>query len=266
MRISRRTLTKTALAYGLHTVRLPESTAVRSAGAALVVVYRNPSEPLTKVVMYDGASTHFDFSDGVTLAQPLMGFFQHTGNAGQLTHLVGTGGDIEPGGNQTEQLFFNGTNVGPINPFPHSPISDRSWAFPTFQNLPMNGVTSANGYGRRATTTVTYQRRHPEDCATWSAIIFSTPVLDVDQDGLPDALEASSNSPGGAPWRNPDGPDPDVRFFRPNLAEHAAPRHQRDGCPPGPQGHIGRSQRAVYTRTPRRHTGTPRALRQRQRY
>ena len=44
--------------YGLHTVTLREGSgthAIQSAGAALVVIYRNPSEPLRKIVMYDGA-------------------------------------------------------------------------------------------------------------------------------------------------------------------------------------------------------------------
>ena len=38
---------------------------------------------------------------------------------------------------------------------------------------------------------------------------FQYPVLDGDQDGLPDALEKSSTS-GGLAWRNPDGADPSV--------------------------------------------------------
>ncbi len=159
-------------AYGLHTVRLPEGTgdqAVQSAGAALVVIYRNPSEPLTKIVMYDGAHP------GATMTQTLRGFFQHTGtNVGRLTHLVGTGGN-----NQTELLFFNGSNKQAIiatNSFPQtSPSSDRSWAFPTYKNLSMNNTGSAAGFGGSATTTVNYQNANPKHCSTWGAVIFSTP-------------------------------------------------------------------------------------------
>ena len=162
---------ETGAPYGLHTVRLPEGSgdqAIQSAGAALVVVYRNPSEPLTKIVMYDGA-----FS-GATMTQTLRGFFQHTGNnVGQLTHLVGNGGN-----NQTELLFFNGSNKQAIiatDSFPQtSPSSDRSWAFPTYKNLSMTNTGSASGYGGSATTTVNYQNANPQHCSTWGAIIFST--------------------------------------------------------------------------------------------
>jgi Bacterial Ig domain len=203
-------------AYGHHTVRLPEGSgdqAIQSAGAALVVVYRRPDDPstptlgdgdpLTKIVMYDGVFT------GATMTQTLRGFFQHTGtNVGRLTQLVGTGGN-----NQSELLFFNGSNKQNIiatNSFPQtSPSSDRSWAFPTYQNLSMNNTGSAPGFGGSAITTVNYQNANPQHCSTWGGIIFSTPVLDADQDGLPDALEASSTS-GGFPWRNPDGPEPSV--------------------------------------------------------
>ena len=43
--------------YPLHTVTLPESgtgNRSQSAGASLVVVYRDPAEPLRKIVVYDG--------------------------------------------------------------------------------------------------------------------------------------------------------------------------------------------------------------------
>ena len=156
--------------------------------------------------MYDGA-----FS-GATMTQTLRGFFQHTGtNVGQLTHLVGTGGN-----NQSELLFFNGSNKQAIiatNSFPQtSPSSDRSWAFPTYKNLSMNNTGSATGYGGSAITTVNYQNTNPQHCSSWGGIIFSTPVLDNDNDdgtgdGLPDALEAPSPW-GTTRWRNPDGPAP----------------------------------------------------------
>src|SRR5436190_8629499 len=49
---------ETSLPYARHTVTLPESgtgnVAPQSAGASLVVVYRDPSEPLRKIVFYDG--------------------------------------------------------------------------------------------------------------------------------------------------------------------------------------------------------------------
>jgi Bacterial Ig domain len=194
--------------YDFHTVTLAEGSgdqALQSAGAALVVVYRNPSEPLTKVVLYDGAYTA---PTTTPMTQSLRGFFEHTLNAGRLTHIAGHGGN-----NSMERLYFKGTNNQSLvmtDPFPQtSPSSDRSWSFPTVSNLSMTNLSVAPGYGESVTTTVIHPSANPNDCLTWGAVVFSTPVLDADQDGLPDALEASSTS-GGAPWRNPDGPDPSV--------------------------------------------------------
>jgi len=191
------------LPYKLHEVILPEGTgdqALQSAGASLVVIYRNLSAPLTKIVMYDGAYS------SQTMSQTLRGFYQHSQNKGRLTNLVGSGGN-----NQTERLFFNGTNQQALvatNPFQQtSPSSDRSWSFTTFSNLSMSNVTSGvDGYGEVATETVNHQNANPNPCLAWSSIVFSTPVVDADQDGLPDALEASSTS-GSATWRNPNPDD-----------------------------------------------------------
>jgi hypothetical protein len=194
--------------YSPHTVTLPETSgnhAVQSAGATLVVIYRNPAEPLTKVVLYDGAYAQ---AQGNAMAQTLRAFYQHAGSTGKMTPIVGSGGP-----NNKTELFFNGSLVT-LNPFPStSPSSDRSWNFPTLSPLPMgnlsgppalpNGPGFYDGYGETATMGVDHTNASPYDCLSLAAIVFSTPVLDADNDGLPDALEASSTA-GGSAWRNPD--------------------------------------------------------------
>ena len=120
--------------------------------------------------------------------------------------LVGSGNP-----NNSEVLTFNGPQINVGDPFPKTgAASDRSWAFPTFSNLSMAGVQTAPGFGEFAQTVLTQSGGF--DCKSWSAIIFSVPVLDGDRDGLADAIEASSTVPAvGGAWKNPDGePVPDI--------------------------------------------------------
>src|SRR5207249_3075869 len=71
-----------------------------------------------------------------------------------------------------------------------------------------------------ATTTVDHSNSSPYDCLAWGAMVFSTPVVDSDKDGLPDALEASGMA-GSLPWKNPDDrPLPDLH------AMGASPAHK----------------------------------------
>ena len=75
--------------YPLHTVTLREANgdqALQSAGATLVVIYRNPAEPLRKVVVYDGVATPME---GAQISQTLAGFYQHVGNSARLTPYIG---------------------------------------------------------------------------------------------------------------------------------------------------------------------------------
>jgi hypothetical protein len=195
-------------AYAPHTVTLPETNgnhAVQSAGATLVAIYRNPAEPLTKVVLYDGVYAQ---AQGNAMAQTLRAFYQHTGNTGKMTPIVGLGA------NSTKtELFFNGSLLA-ADPFPAlSPSSRRSWSSPTYSTT-MGNMLSAppstlygpgfyDGYGETATMGVDHTNSNPYDCLAVAAVVFSTPVLDQDADGLPDALEASSTA-GHAAWRNPN--------------------------------------------------------------
>jgi hypothetical protein len=201
-------------AFAQHTVTLPEKTgdqAVQSAGATLVVIYRRVNDPLTKVVFYDGLFAPGIAIPGVagSMSQTLRGFYQRaSGATGKLTQMAGNGGN-----NQTDTLSFNNQALA-VNPFPQtSPSSDRSWANPTFSALSMSGTTFADFFGETATTSVTHTNTNQDDCLAWGGVVFSTQVLDADNDGLPDALEYSTNAAlvppaigtGGNPWTNPDG-------------------------------------------------------------
>jgi hypothetical protein len=196
------------LVNGSYAVTLPEisgNRAIQSAGATLVIVYRSLSEPLRKIVIYDGA---YPQPEGTTVTQRLRGFYQSAAaKSAQLTYIVGTGGN-----NQTEQVSFNGTVVSTTDPFPQtSPSSDRSWANPSYVVSPLMPGTNANdGFGETATTAI-MSGSNPAACRTSVAVIFSTAVADVDGDGIPDGLEDASSalndpptvvSPAGTPLPN----------------------------------------------------------------
>jgi len=174
------------LVNGTHTVTLPELTgnkAVQSAGATLVIVYRDPTQPLRKVLLFDGAYAQ---PDGATMTQSLRGFYRSDlSKSAKLAHIVGTGGN-----NQTETISFNGNVVSTTDPFPQtSPSSDRSWANPTYSvDSFMPGVDSGDGFGETATTSI-QAKSSPAACRASAAVIFSTTVADVDHDGIPDGLE-----------------------------------------------------------------------------
>ena len=66
----------TGAPWPAHTIRLPESGTgnipPQSAGASLVVVYRDPSEPLRKILFYDGIAVLPDIA-GAQLSQTIRG-------------------------------------------------------------------------------------------------------------------------------------------------------------------------------------------------
>jgi hypothetical protein len=198
-----------------HTVTLREKTgdsAIQSAGATLFLVYRvlTPTEPLRKIVAYDGLYTAYDIgvtsstAEMDTMSQHIRGFYKSAGPSARITHVVGTGGN-----NQTEKITVTSStqtiNIGPppvsADPFPQtSPGSDRSWGNPTYDlgttgPAFMPGTTNpADRYGETVTTTVSATNTTPAACRAWAAVFFSTEVADVDDDGLPDGLE---DAPGG---------------------------------------------------------------------
>jgi hypothetical protein len=164
-----------------------------TAGATLMLVYRDPTEPLRKIVVYDGVHAQ---AQGTTTSQTIRGFYQSAATrSAKITHIVGSGAN-----NAGERLLFNGSVVA-TNPFP-APIdgsADRGWANPTYDvSSLMPGTDFADGFGETATTSVdhgaTNQHATPYECLSWAAIIFSTAVADTDSDGLPDGVE---NAAGG---------------------------------------------------------------------
>ena len=193
----------------LHTVTLPEAgtgnQVPQSAGASLLIVYRDPLQPLTKVVVYDGIYVK---APGAGMSQQIRGFLESSPiKSARLTHIVGSGA---PNGN--EQLRFTGTGSSVLlaaNPFSSASqsTSDRGWSNPTFDVSPqMPGVDSNDGFGEQVTTTVTHGNSSPYDCLSWAAIVFSTSLRDTDQDGLVDKLEDVSG------LKDPNGtPLPDLR-------------------------------------------------------
>lgn len=202
-----------------HTVTLPDAggagAAPTSAGASLFVVYRDPAQPLTKVVLYDGIHVQ---PAGTTTSQTIRGFLQSAAApAAQLTHIAGGGA-----ANTTDRLWFkrNGTSaVLATDAFQatSTPASNRSWSNPTFTVSPlMPGADPNLGFGEEVETFLTHTQTTPYDCLSWAAIVFSTTVRDTDRDGLIDKLEDVSGlkEPDGAPL--------------PDLHEMGAGSDQRD--------------------------------------
>ena len=208
------------LNYGLarHTVTLPESGTgnkiPQSAGASLFVVYRDLDDPLTKIVVYDGAYVQ---PKGVAMKQTLRGFLQSSVSPkAKMTHIIGSGGN-----SNNDRLWFTGgvrtlVSTDPIQKT--GPASDRGWANPTFDvsNL-MGGVDQGDGYGEKVVTELNHTRSSPYDCLSWAAIIFSTTVADLDKDNLIDKHEDSVNT-----LKEPNGAD------LPNLKSMGANSQKKD--------------------------------------
>jgi len=173
--------------FPLSTVTLPEGSGNQvpsGAGATLLVVYRDPSEPLTKISLYDGIYVQ---EPGATMNQTIRGFYQsNPTKAARITQVVGRGAP-----NGTDRLFFNNSNIA-TNAFAasNSQQSDRGWSNPTYDVSSLMPGTDRNiGYGEEVTTRVDHTKASPYDCLAWAAIVFSTSVKDDDADGLPDKLE-----------------------------------------------------------------------------
>jgi hypothetical protein len=177
-----------------HTVTLPArngNQVPESAGASLVIVYRDPAEPLRKVVFYDGMYLQPSVND--TMTQALQGFYRSSPiKSAKITHITASG---QP--NPHDRVFFNDSSdvLVATDAFQSGSSSQRAWNSPTYNvsNL-MTPGNKAGSFGETATTAVDHQRKGGYDCLTWGAIVFSTAVADVDGDGLPDGIE---DAPGG---------------------------------------------------------------------
>ena len=172
---------------GSHPVQIPDMEGVNALGASLVVVYRDSTLPLRAIVVYDGA--HAMNQATPFMSQQIRGFYQSTGTAGKLTHIVGSGQE-----NKSEFLLFNGRPIA-TNPFKSALGS--AWDNPTFPvTAPENSsaVTTSVGTTDGTTQLSTF------DCLTWSAVVYRTDVKDTDGDGLLDVWESATT-----PLVDPEG-------------------------------------------------------------
>ncbi len=209
----------------LLTVTLPEAGTgnqlPQSAGATLLIVYRNPDpqpndppQALRSVVIYDGIHLQ---APGQTTVHTIRGFLQSTtgGAAARFTPIVGSGAP-----NSTERVAFkSGNNFALVGTdvFKRTSggTSDRAWSNPTFP-VTLGKMNWSAPYGEQVQTRVDHTSTSPYDCLSWAATVFSTTVQDSDGDGLIDQLEAVSG------LRNPA----DEEF--PDLASMGAIVGQRD--------------------------------------
>ena len=206
--------------FPLHTVTLPVRSGnnlPESAGATLVVVYRDPNpnralNPLRKVVMYDGL--YIQPAINVAMEQTLQGFYKAAATkSARMTQIVGSG---QP--NSNDKIAFNGQTKA-SDPFFGGSSSQRGWSNPTYDvSSQMSATTNSPVYGETATTRVFHQPGNGGNhCLAWGAIIFGTAVADEDRDGLPDGLEDSLSG-----LKDPDGTD------LPNLKAMGAGSDQKD--------------------------------------
>ncbi len=176
-------------------------TAPRAVGASLVVLYRDQSELLKGITIYDGGSTKRAFQ---SWTQRMIGFYDpkmasQGAKSAKMTHVVGDGRLL-----LTEQLKINGQTFP--NPF-------RSANGPKWDNFTANVALQENNGA--AIMTVDPGLLVP-DCVSWSALVLNTPVRDTDRDGKLDVWEST---PGGAPIdpADPNSPkQPDLHAMRAN--------------------------------------------------
>jgi X-X-X-Leu-X-X-Gly heptad repeat protein len=179
----------TANGYPLHTVTLPEAgtgnQVPQSAGATLVVVWWNQSEPLRRIVFNEGIGILPNVA-GAKLEQTIRGIYQSS--ATKSARLAMIGGSGQP--NATDRWFFKNTQIAG-QPFRGtSSASDRSWSSPTADvSTLMPGTTTADGYGETVTATLDHTSTTPYDCVSLAAVIFSAAVKDDDRDGIADGVE-----------------------------------------------------------------------------
>jgi len=209
---------------GLHSIQVPDSRRVhaggddeddretpgefgpRAVGASLVIVYRDPRQPLKSIVIYDGGFTKRAFA---AFTQNVQGFYEAsaTSPAAKMTHIVGDGSAL-----LSEKVFLNNTLVG-VNSF--AGTDGLRWDDRTFANLPVPGHASS--------VKVSVTPFLVPDCLTWSALVFSTEVQDSDGDGLLDIWESSAATlfdPNGQPLPNLHamGADPHVKDLFAEIA------------------------------------------------
>ena len=164
----------------------------RAVGASLVVVYRDRTQPLRGVVLYDGAVTRRAYE---RLDQRLEGFYQSStaGATARLTHVVGDGRPF-----LFERLRTAGEKSGSLGPIFTEINPFRSAQGPKWDNWTSHVPLPPDANAARV-------RVEPlsflSDCTSWSAMVLSTDVQDTDEDGLLDEWEINSGllDPNGQP-------------------------------------------------------------------
>jgi hypothetical protein len=187
-----------------YEVRIPDSgngnQSPSTAGASLLIIWKDPSKPLKSIVIYNGGYTMDQSTQQMT--RTLSGFYQAGISPGissisaKMTHIVGNGSS------KGERLLFGSgdtaTNLIANNPFQGlvTPSTDPAWDNYTFDASPSQDASSV-------TTTVDRVGYNTFDCLTWGAIVFSTTVQDTDNDGLLDVWESAQNP--NSPLKDPNG-------------------------------------------------------------
>jgi len=188
----------TAHGKTLHTVSLPTvngNQIPESAGASLVVVYRDSSQPLRKIVLYDGIHIQQGIDEETRLT--IRGFYKSAATpSASLSLLIASG---QPN-NKDVISFEDGethtvTPISGADPLAGATSAERAWTALTYNvSTLMHPTTTLTGYGENVTVSIKHQPANGGyDCITPAAAIFSTAVADVDHDGLPDGIEDSTS-------------------------------------------------------------------------
>src|SRR5436190_7887528 len=135
-----------------------------TAGVSLVIVYRDPSLPLRKIVLFDGNFIEpppTAQNPNPTMSMTLRGFYKSSAvkNA-QITHI---GGSNPVNG---ERVSFNGVQIGNnVNPNPMASSSGRVWSsFSANVSSLMSRNVVSQMFGETATTSADHVKATPYDC------------------------------------------------------------------------------------------------------
>ena len=207
----------------LLTVTLPEAGTgnqlPQSAGASLVIVYRNPdpqpnapAQPLRSIVVYDGAHVQTPGeltvnTIGASCSRPARRPGSHTSSeAERRIRRIACGS--RAGSVRVSRIGSIRRTAGGT--------ADRAWSNPTFPVTLSEMAATSGPYGEEVQTRVDHTNENPFDCLAWAGIVFSAEVADTDGDGLIDKLESVSG------LKNPADED------FPDLASMGAVVGQRD--------------------------------------